>query len=69
MIELSVPGMSCGHCEATIRKAIGGVDHAASCEVDLQGKRVTVMSALPPSDFVEALEEAGYASTLVRAIG
>jgi copper chaperone len=69
MIELNVPDMTCNHCVATIAKAVRGVDEGARCEVDLAAKRVRVDSVLPPSDFVEALEEAGYASSLQRAIG
>jgi copper chaperone CopZ len=69
MIELNVPDMTCAKCASTIRRAIGGVDAGASCEIDLGAKRVTVGSALPPSDFVEALEEVGYQPTLVRAVG
>lgn len=69
MIELNVPDMSCSHCVDTIRKAVAGVDQGARCDIDLEKKSVHVASALPPSDFVEALEEAGYMSTLVRAVG
>jgi copper chaperone len=69
MIELNVPDMTCGHCVATIRKAVSGLDQSATCDVDLDAKRVTVGSVLPPSDFVEALEEVGYSPTLVRALG
>lgn len=69
MIELNVPDMTCGHCAATIRKAVLALDQGAACEVDLGAKRVRVTSARQPSDFVEALEEAGYAATLVRAVG
>jgi copper chaperone len=69
MIQLHVPEMTCSHCAATITKAVKGVDEAALCEVDLEAKRVHVDSALPPSDFVEALEEVGYVSSLVRAVG
>ncbi|MEO7742536.1 MAG: heavy-metal-associated domain-containing protein [Usitatibacter sp.] len=69
MIELNVPDMTCGHCVAAIRKAVSGVDEAATCDIDLDAKRVTVNSALPPSDFVEALEEVGYSPQLFRAIG
>jgi copper chaperone len=69
MIEMNVPDMTCGHCVATIRKAVSGIDQAATCDVDLEARRVTVGSVLPPSDFVEALEEVGYTPTLVRAIG
>ncbi|HYC36003.1 MAG TPA: heavy-metal-associated domain-containing protein [Usitatibacter sp.] len=69
MIEMNVPDMTCNHCAATIRKAVLGIDQSAACEVDLDSKRVRVASALPPSDFVEALEEVGYSPTLVSAIG
>jgi len=69
MIEMNVPDMTCGHCIATIRKAVSGIDQGATCNVDLEAKRVTVGSVLPPSDFVEALEEVGYSPILVRAIG
>ena len=69
MIELNVPDMTCSHCVETIRRAVTGVDQAARCEIDLAGKRVVVESALPPSDFVEALEDAGYAASLLRAVG
>lgn len=69
MIELSVPDMTCGHCAATIRKTVLAVDPGASCEVDLESKRVTVGSAKVPSQFVEAIREAGYSPTLVRAVG
>lgn len=69
MIELDVPALKGGHCVAAVRKAVSGVDGAAACDVDLGAKRVTVHSALPPSDFVEALAEAGYAASVVRAIG
>lgn len=69
MIELDVPDMTCEKCATTIRKAVGGVDASAACDIDLRSKRVRVTSALPPSDFVEALEEVGYLPSLVRAVG
>ena len=69
MIELNVPDMSCDHCVRSIRSAVAGVDGGASCDVDLGAKRVRVTSSLPPSDFVEALEDAGYKSMLVPPVG
>jgi len=69
MLELDVPDITCEKCAQTIQRAVGKVDATASCDVDLGAKRVRVNSALPPSDFVEALEEAGYPSILVRALG
>jgi len=69
MIELNVPDMSCDHCVKSIRSAVAGVDSGAACDVDLGNKRVRVASSLPPSDFVEALEDAGYKSMLVPPVG
>jgi copper chaperone len=69
MIELNVPDMTCGHCAKVIRGAVGRVDPAAACDIDLEGKRVKVHSALPPSDFVEALEDVGYAAVVAKAVG
>jgi copper chaperone len=69
MITMNVPDMSCAHCVQTIRKAVGDVDANARCDVDLESKSVVIDSPLPPSDFVEALEEAGYRPELLRAIG
>ena len=69
MIEMNVPDMSCNHCVQAIRKAVAGVDSSARCDIDLAAKRVAVESALPPSDFVEALEEVGYSAELLRAVG
>jgi copper chaperone len=69
MIELNVPDMTCDHCAKTIRNAVGRVDPAAACDIDLGAKRVKVESALPPSDFVEALEDVGYSAVVSRAVG
>ena len=69
MIELNVPDMHCSNCVSTITKAVKGVDEGAPCEVDLAAKSVFIDSALPPSDFVEALEEVGYAANLLKAVG
>lgn len=58
---LAVPGMSCGHCEARILKALGAVD-GISAAVDLKKKTVTVTMDQEVSDQTlrEVVEEAGY---------
>jgi copper chaperone len=68
MIEMNVPDMTCNHCVAAITRAVNGVDPGAACEIDLGAKRVRIDSALPPSDFIEALEEIGYTPALLGAI-
>ncbi|MGZ5037419.1 MAG: heavy-metal-associated domain-containing protein [Usitatibacter sp.] len=64
--HLSVPDMTGANCADVIRKAVQGVDQGAECRIDVPGKRVMLTTALPPSDFIEALEEVGYASFLAQ---
>lgn len=61
----AVSGMSCGHCKATLTKAIGELDGVSGVEVDLGSGHVTVTSAAEPDDTViaEAVDEAGYELT------
>ena len=65
MFHLDVPNMKSEECAAKIRNAVKGVDGKARCEIDLEALRVHLESPLPPSDFIEALEEVGYVSALV----
>lgn len=58
-----VPGMSCGHCVATIIKALQPL--GAQVFADTDGKQLTVEA--PPTvsraQLVQALSDAGYAPT------
>ena len=60
MIEFQVGDMNCGHCVASITRAVKGVDAEGRCEVDLAGKRVRIESAQPADAFRAAIEEAGF---------
>lgn len=60
MIEFKVDDMTCGHCAASITKAVKGVDAAGQCEVDLTAKRVRISSAQPAEAFRAAIEDAGF---------
>jgi copper chaperone CopZ len=64
MIEFHVPDMKTQECVAKVRGAVQSVDPDARCDIDLASGRVAFMSPLPPSDFVEALEEVGYKALL-----
>ena len=67
MTRFDVPEMSCGHCSATITKAIGAVDAGASVECDLATHTVTVAKAfLSDEALVATLKAAGYAASPVR---
>ncbi|MFO1133068.1 MAG: heavy-metal-associated domain-containing protein [Hyphomicrobiales bacterium] len=62
-MKFNVPDMSCGHCVATITKAVKALDPAAEVKTDLAAKSVTVESAVPASSIARALDEAGYPNT------
>lgn len=60
MIRFSVPDMSCGHCTATIEKAIKAIDPSAKISCDLAEHAVEVDSALDESALQSAIRDAGY---------
>lgn len=63
MITLNVPDMSCGHCKATVEKAVAGVDPAAKVAVDLSTRSVGVTSTKSTTDLIAALKVAGFEAT------
>ena len=61
MLIFSVPGMSCGHCEAAVRAEIAGLEGVREVDVDLATKEVVVRGTdLDPIAVAAAVDEAGY---------
>ena len=60
---VTVTGMTCDHCAASVRDEVGGLDGVTSVDVDLATGAVTVASQapVPPESLAAAVEEAGYA--------
>jgi copper chaperone CopZ len=53
--------MTCGHCEAAIRKEVSAVAGVSSVVVDLETKLVTVTgSGVDHEAVVVAIDEAGF---------
>jgi len=60
-IELTVPEMTCGHCEAAIQKEVSAVAGVSSVVVDLETKMVTVSgSGIDHGSVIAAIDEAGF---------
>ena len=59
-MKFTVPDMTCGHCIATVTRAIKDLDAAAEVNADLGTKTVRVKTALSAPLVSKALEEAGY---------
>ncbi len=65
MTKLNVPEMSCGHCKATIEKAVAGVDADARVSVDLDNRTVSIESSIADAALIDALKAEGYEATVV----
>ena len=58
---LSVPGMTCGHCEAAVTAEVSALAGVTSVVVDLEAKTVAVAgTALDRGRIVAAIAEAGF---------
>ena len=57
-----VSGMTCGHCEASVREEVGALAGVTDVDVDVASGRVTISSSAPiEADAIRgAIEEAGY---------
>jgi copper chaperone len=66
-IKLRVSGMTCGHCQAKVEKALRGTAGVYSAFVDLQGGEAEVDfedDAVTTGQLVAAVEKAGYVAKL-----
>ncbi len=58
---LTVPGMTCGHCEAAVKQEVGALAGVSDVVVDLDTKLVTVTGdPLDRAQIVAAIDEAGF---------
>lgn len=63
--ELTVQGMTCGHCEAAVRKALAAVPGVtAVLEVDRTRNRAVVEGEADASALVAAVKEEGYQASV-----
>lgn len=60
MSNFQVDGMTCGHCERAVTKAVRSVDPAANVAVDRSSGRVVVESASDDQAIRKAIEGEGY---------
>lgn len=55
-----VDDMSCGHCVATITKAVQAKWPSAEVQADLAGRTISALGLAPDADLAAAIREAGY---------
>jgi copper chaperone len=63
-VKLTVRGMTCGHCEMRVHKALSGVEGVRKAEVDREREQAIVTvdpkAAVALESLVAAVEAAGY---------
>lgn len=65
MTTFHIPDMSCGHCKATVEKAIKVIDPEAHINFDMEARLVALESVMEAAKVQAALAEAGYPATPV----
>jgi copper chaperone CopZ len=65
--QYAVTGMSCGHCEASVRSEVTKIAGVEAVEVSAAAGSLVITSSAPldDADVVSAVDEAGY--TAARA--
>ena len=56
-----VTGMTCGHCEKAVTRAIKQADPQAEVKIDRSQNKVDVQSQQPRATLARAIAEEGYA--------
>jgi copper chaperone len=57
----TVTGMTCGHCEKAVTRAVKQLDPQAEVVIDRAANQVSVQSAQPREALAQAMAEEGYA--------
>ena len=65
--EFKVTGMSCGHCEASVRSEVSRLQGVERVEVSATTGLLLIESAAPlaDADVIAAVDEAGYEAVRV----
>ncbi len=59
--QFTVTGMTCGHCEASVTRAVKQLDGGAQVKIDRERNLVEVDSTEPRDAIAQAIREEGYA--------
>lgn len=67
VIEFQVTGMTCGHCEMSIRDEVGQIPGVENIDVSAQTGKLVVTASQPVEDgaVLAAVDEAGYSAVRV----
>ena len=63
-LRLTVTGMTCGHCEKAVTRAIHQLDAQAEVHIDRAANLVEVKTSADPQALCAAITEEGYQAAL-----
>lgn len=65
--EYQVTGMTCGHCETSVREEVSHIPNIDGIEVSAQTGRLVVTASTPilDADVLAAVDEAGYSAVRI----
>lgn len=62
-MNLSIPDMNCGHCRASVTRALTELDPQAKVAVDLAARTAQVDTTAPLPAVIAALDAVGFTAT------
>ncbi|GGO33846.1 CopZ family metallochaperone [Deinococcus humi] len=65
-IELDITGMTCGHCQAGVTRALKGVPGVTDAQVDLKTGKAVVNGDTELQQLIEAVVEEGYGAQMAN---
>ena len=65
-IELNITGMTCGHCQTGVTKALKSVPGVNDAQVDLGTGKAVVQGNAEPEQLVAAVVEEGYGAQVAH---
>lgn len=63
---INIEGMSCNHCVAHVKEALGGINGVSVLDVSLDNKNAIVETEVENKILINAIEEEGYDVTSVE---
>lgn len=64
--ELRITGMTCGHCVASVTKALKAVPGVSSAEVSLEEGRAVVLGTADQKQLLQAVQGQGYEAAVMK---
>ena len=61
-MRMTIPDMTCGHCRASVEKAVASAAPGAQVTVDLAARTAEVEGAADEARVIEAVRAAGFAA-------